>query len=57
MPAALVETAFLSNLGDAELLKSPQFLQKVATALADGVADYASLPAKQSDASYQDPAP
>ncbi len=41
MPAILVETAFLSNPDDAQLLKSPAFLQKVATAIADGVGDYA----------------
>jgi len=41
MPAILVETAFLSNQGDAQLLKSSAFLQKVATAIADGVGDYA----------------
>jgi N-acetylmuramoyl-L-alanine amidase CwlD len=41
MPAILVETAFLSNQGDAELLRSTAFLQKVASAIADGVGDYA----------------
>jgi len=41
MPSILVETAFLSNPGDAQLLKSSAFLQKVATAIADGVGDYA----------------
>jgi N-acetylmuramoyl-L-alanine amidase CwlD len=41
MPAILVETAFLSNADDAQLLKSPAFLQKVANAIADGVGDYA----------------
>jgi N-acetylmuramoyl-L-alanine amidase len=42
MPAALVETAFLSNEGDANLLKSPAFLQRVAVAIADGLGDYAA---------------
>ena len=42
MPAALVETAFLSNPADAELLRSPAFLQKVALSIADGIGDYAS---------------
>jgi len=42
MPATLIETAFLSNSGDANLLKSPAFLQKVAAAIADGLADYAA---------------
>jgi len=44
MPAILVETAFLSNSGDAALLSSPAFLQRIATAIADGVGDYARLP-------------
>ncbi len=42
MPAALVETAFLSNPDDAALLHSPAFLQKVAASIADGIGDYAS---------------
>jgi N-acetylmuramoyl-L-alanine amidase CwlD len=53
MPAILVETAFLSNASDAELLKTPGFLQKIATAIADGVADYAgktAAPVSSNDA-------
>jgi N-acetylmuramoyl-L-alanine amidase len=42
MPAILIETAFLSNQGDAELLRSPEFLQRIAAAIADGINDYAS---------------
>jgi N-acetylmuramoyl-L-alanine amidase CwlD len=42
MPAALVETAFLSNPSDAELLRSPAFLQKIALSIAEGIGDYAS---------------
>jgi N-acetylmuramoyl-L-alanine amidase CwlD len=42
MPAVLVETAFLSNPGDAALLRSDAFRQHVAEAIADGVGDYAS---------------
>ena len=42
MPAALVEVAFLSNPADAELLRSPEFRQKVAVALADGIGDFAA---------------
>ncbi len=41
-PAILVETAFLSNPGDAKLLKTDAFLQKVAVGIASGVGDYAS---------------
>ena len=41
-PAILVETAFLSNPSDAQLLRSDAFLQKVATSIASGVGDYAS---------------
>jgi len=44
-PAILVETAFLSNSGDARYLKSSAFIQSVATSIADGVGDYASPPA------------
>jgi N-acetylmuramoyl-L-alanine amidase CwlD len=42
MPATLIETAFLSNLSDAALLRSPDFLRKVALAIADGIGDYAA---------------
>ncbi|MDQ6826646.1 MAG: N-acetylmuramoyl-L-alanine amidase [Candidatus Eremiobacteraeota bacterium] len=45
MPAALVETAFLSNPSDAALLRSPAFLQRVAQGIAEGVSDYAGSPA------------
>jgi N-acetylmuramoyl-L-alanine amidase len=44
MPAVLVETAFLSNPGDAALLHSPDFLQRIARAIADGIGDYAAQP-------------
>jgi len=44
MPAILIETAFLSNPGDAALLRSPTFLQKIAVSVADGVSDYAGAP-------------
>jgi len=40
MPSVLIESAFISNLGDAKLLASPAFLQQYAQAIADGVADY-----------------
>jgi len=42
MPAILIETAFLSNPGDAALLHSGAFLQKIASSIADGIGDYAS---------------
>jgi N-acetylmuramoyl-L-alanine amidase len=42
MPATLIEMAFLSNSSDAALLRSPGFLQRVAVAIADGLADYAA---------------
>ncbi len=41
-PAILVETAFLSNPGDAQLLHSEAFRQKVASSIAAGVGDYAT---------------
>jgi N-acetylmuramoyl-L-alanine amidase len=51
MPAVLVETAFLSNSGDAALLRSSEFLQRVAQAIADGIGDYAAHPQSEADAS------
>lgn len=42
MPAILVETAFLSNLADAALLRTESFLQSVAVSIADGVRDFAT---------------
>jgi N-acetylmuramoyl-L-alanine amidase len=44
MPATLIETAFLSNPDDRVLLQSPQWRQKMAQAIADGIADYAGTP-------------
>jgi N-acetylmuramoyl-L-alanine amidase CwlD len=40
MPAVLVETAFLSNYDEARLLNSPEFREKVAQAIADGIRNY-----------------
>jgi len=48
MPAVLVETAFLSNPDDRVLLRSPDWLQKVAHAIADGIGDYAGSPRRSS---------
>ena len=42
MPSILVETAFLSNLADAALLRTDGFLQSVAVSIADGVRDFAT---------------
>ena len=44
MPAVLIETAFLSNPDDFSHLSSPDWRQKVAKAIADGIADYAGSP-------------
>lgn len=44
MPSALVETAFLSNPDDRALLASPEWRQKIAQAIADGIGDYAGPP-------------
>jgi N-acetylmuramoyl-L-alanine amidase len=41
MPAVLIETAFLSNPSDYDLLSSPQWRQKIAQEIADGIAAYA----------------
>ncbi|MBV9277170.1 MAG: N-acetylmuramoyl-L-alanine amidase, partial [Candidatus Eremiobacteraeota bacterium] len=46
MPAVLVETAFLSNPDDRALLRSSDWLQKIARAIADGIGDYAGSPRK-----------
>jgi N-acetylmuramoyl-L-alanine amidase CwlD len=51
MPAILVETAFLSNPGDATLLKTSAFLQKIATGIADGIEDFTSNAQPLSDTS------
>lgn len=42
MPAVLVETAFLSNPSDYALLTSPEWRQRVAQSIADGISRYAS---------------
>lgn len=41
MPAVLIETAFISNPSDFALLTSPQWRQKVAQSIADGIDQYA----------------
>jgi N-acetylmuramoyl-L-alanine amidase len=40
MPAALIETAFISNPDDLALLQSGSWRQKMAQAIADGIVDY-----------------
>ncbi len=40
MPAALIETAFLSNPSDLSMLESSAWRQKVAQSIADGIDDY-----------------
>ncbi|MGH7716953.1 MAG: N-acetylmuramoyl-L-alanine amidase family protein, partial [Vulcanimicrobiaceae bacterium] len=45
MPAALIETAFVSNISDAARLRSPSFRQQIAVGIADGIKDYAGQPA------------
>ncbi len=40
MPAALVETAFISNPDDLALLQSAAWRQRMAQAIADGIVDY-----------------
>lgn len=44
MPATLIETAFVSNPDDRRLLQDPAWRQKMAVAIADGIADYAGTP-------------
>ena len=48
MPAVLIETAFVTNPGDAALLRQPAFLQNVAQGIANGVKAYAGTPASNS---------
>jgi N-acetylmuramoyl-L-alanine amidase len=45
MPAVLIETAFVTNPSDVELLRQPSFLQNVAQGIANGVKAYAGGPA------------
>jgi N-acetylmuramoyl-L-alanine amidase len=45
MPAVLIETAFVTNPGDVELLRQPTFLQNMAQGIADGVRAFAGVPA------------
>jgi N-acetylmuramoyl-L-alanine amidase len=47
MPAVLIETAFVTNPSDVELLRSPSFLQSVAQGIANGVKAYAGAPAQR----------
>jgi N-acetylmuramoyl-L-alanine amidase len=44
MPAVLIETAFLTNPDDYAKLSSPDWRQKVAQSIADGIGDYAGSP-------------
>ena len=50
MPAVLVETAFLSNPEEGRLLGSPDYRQRLAEALADGLGRYAARFLKQTTA-------
>ena len=43
MPAVLVETAFINKVQDAEILKSAAGRDRIATGIAEGVADYLGL--------------
>jgi N-acetylmuramoyl-L-alanine amidase len=44
MPAVLVETAFLSNTHDSELLARPAFLDKLAQGIANGIMEFTGGP-------------
>ena len=48
MPAVLIETAFVSNPADAELLHQPSFLQNMAQGIANGVRAFAGAPSASS---------
>lgn len=53
MPAVLIETAFISNPDDLAKLTSPAWREKVARAIADGIADYAGSPRSTEQSSGQ----
>lgn len=53
MPATLIETAFVSNPDDRRLLQDPAWRQKMAIAIADGIADYAGAPPSGSSTNGQ----
>ena len=44
MPAVLIETAFVTNPADVELLRQPSFLQNLAQGIANGVKAFAGTP-------------
>jgi N-acetylmuramoyl-L-alanine amidase len=44
MPAVLIETAFVTNPADVELLRQPSFLQNIAQGIANGVKAFAGAP-------------
>jgi N-acetylmuramoyl-L-alanine amidase len=48
MPAVLIETAFVTNPADAELLHQPSFLQSLAQGIANGVKAFAGVPSSSS---------
>ncbi len=53
MPAILVETAFLSNPDDLAKLTSSDWREKLATAIADGIKNYAGAPPAAGQAQSQ----
>jgi N-acetylmuramoyl-L-alanine amidase len=53
MPAVLIETAFISNPHDVELLRTPAFLQSMAQGIANGVKAYAGKPPSQTSQADQ----
>lgn len=44
VPSALIETAFLSNVDDEQLLRDPEFRKNMAIGIANGIANYLPLP-------------
>lgn len=53
MPAVLIETAFISNPGDAALLGSSAFLQHMAQGIASGIKAFTGAPPAQSSKADQ----
>lgn len=47
MPAVLIETAFITNPEEERMMNSPDFAEKMADAIADGICDYAGVNRKE----------
>lgn len=55
IPGVLVETAFISNYRERELLKTPEFRQQLAEAIGEGISSYMSWHCRMSSADKSPP--